>query len=448
MGVFRYLPFIIAFVCAIVCVILRTMKNNQKGVSTSIVLETVRQKIDGSFPAKLRVTFRRKQLYYSTGMSFTKKEFEQTWLTTKPRNENKQNQLYLQAIEKKAVDIIDSLPTFTFDNFKKHFYSKGGDVESLYSAFESYIGKLEAEGRVGTASSYGCSLRSLKKFTGKNLLNFSAVDAGFLKAYERKMIEDGNSLTTVGIYARNIRALFNEAIESGIIKREIYPFGKKRYQIPASRNIKKAIPITDIKKLFQYEGAKGTREQWAIDMWKFSYLCNGMNIRDIANLKFRNIEGDKINFIRAKTEHTIRKKQIPIVAAITADVKKILDRWQSKDHSDNNYVFEILQHALTPKQERARVNNATTIINRYVKRIAVQLGIEKPVTTYTARHSFATILIHSDAPIEFIRQRFGHTNPQTTVDYIGSFPDETIRAYAEKLTNFNLEPSVVKVKQD
>jgi len=414
------------------------MKNIEKGVSTAIVLDTRRNKIDGSFPAKLRVTYRRRQMYYTTGMSFTQEEFQRVWVAEKPRKEHKESQLLLRGIEKKAVDIIESLPTFTFDNFKKHFQSNSGEVESLYSAFENYIDQLEHEGRVGTASSYQCSLSSLKKITGKDRLNFSQVDVDFLKAYERKMIEKGNSLTTVGIYTRCIRTLFNEAIESGIVKRESYPFGKRRYQIPASRNIKKAIPISDIGKLFHYKAIAETTEQWAIDMWKFSYLCNGMNIRDIANLKFRNIESDKITFIRAKTEHTRRKNQTSIVAMITTEVQKILNRWKSKQHSPDNYIFEILKSGLTPKQQLGRVHQATKTINKYVKRIALKLKIDKPVTTYTARHSFVTILMNDGAPAEYIRDLVGHTDIRTTQNYMGAVPDEIRRGYAQMLTNFKL----------
>ncbi len=63
------------------------------------------------------------------------------------------------------------------------------------------------------------------------------------------MLQDGNSLTTVGIYIRPLRALFNQAIRDGIIAPESYPFGKGRYQIPAGRNVKKALSLNDIEKI-------------------------------------------------------------------------------------------------------------------------------------------------------------------------------------------------------
>ena len=81
--------------------------------------------------------------------------------------------------------------------------------------------------------------------------------------------------------------MFNEAIEDGIIRKEQYPFGRRKYVIPASRNVKKALTLSEIERIFNYTCQDGSAEQKARDLWVFSYLFNGANIKDIAMLKYQ-----------------------------------------------------------------------------------------------------------------------------------------------------------------
>ena len=106
------------------------------------------------------------------------------------------------------------------------------------------------------------------------------------------MFDKGYSKTTIGIYVRQLRALFNEAIKQGLIKREKhYPFGRRKYVRPTRRNIKKSLTLQEVAKLYYYKPTC-EQEQWAKDFWAFSYLANGINTKDIALLKYRNIQGE------------------------------------------------------------------------------------------------------------------------------------------------------------
>jgi len=124
------------------------------------------------------------------------------------------------------------------------------------------------------------------------------VTTDFLKKYESYMTSNGKSVTTIGIYLRHLRSIFNKAIDAEIIDRKYYPFGKNKYQIKAPRNIKKALTLDQIKGIVDYEVIEGSSQHLARDIWLFSYYCNGMNIKDILNLKFKNIQKDVIQFER------------------------------------------------------------------------------------------------------------------------------------------------------
>lgn len=417
--------------------------------TTAIVLETRFPRKDGTFPVKLRVTHNRKQKYYGLGISLSEEDYKKVF-GDNPKGPHKTIRKNLLNEEERAINIIEKMEAFDFKKFENLILMKSDDTFDIFTYYNRYIKSLSADGRAGTSSSYVCSRNSLKEFIGKDKFHFNDVTVEFLKNYEKWMLKErilevdgkekiikAKTLTSVGIYLRCLRNLFNMAIRDGHIKMEAYPFGKGRYQIPAGRNIKKALILSDIEKLYNYPAIPGTGEAKAKDLWVFSYLCNGANIKDIARLKYKNIDGETITFIRAKTEYTSRKNQKPIVAILTSEAGRILDAWGTKSKDPDDYVFPILTKDVTPEQELAKVRQATKTINKYIKRIAKSLKIEKNVTTYTARHSFSTVLKRSGAPIEFISESLGHSDLKTTENYLDSFEDSVKKQYASALTNFS-----------
>ncbi|MCD4665961.1 MAG: site-specific integrase [Bacteroidales bacterium] len=405
-------------------------------VTTHIMLDKRREKQDGTYPVKLRVTYQRRQKYYRAHYSFTE-EYYNGLFEPKIRGKKKERKIYLEEFEKKALKIIESLSEFTFSAFEKKFFSTKEDPFSVFEAYEAYIIILSNEGRANTASSYDCSLNSIKSFAKKQQLKFYDITPEWLKKYERWMEGKGNSPTTTGIYLRCLQALFNSAIAEGDISQSIYPFGKKKYQIPAGRNIKKALNLVEIEKIYCYKAIKGSNKQLARDLWVFSYLCNGINVKDILNLRYEDIDGDQIVFIRSKTKNTSKKELKPVVAILTKEAKSIIRRWQNKKRDLNNYVFPFLQKGMTAEQELAKVRNTIRMINENIKKIAVEMGIKKNVTTYTARHSFSTVLKRSGAPIEFISESLGHHDLKTTESYLDSFENDIKKEYSLKLTDFH-----------
>ena len=397
------------------------------------MLDTRRVLKDGTFPVKLRLTYLRQRKYFLTTYNLTSDEFAKTQVE-KPKGKYKELQVAFQAIEQKAINVIDKLSEFDFDTFEKKFLNVS-TRNDVFAAFSEQILQLSKEGRAGTADAYKCALKSLQTFHKKKVLLYSTVTPDFLGHYEQWMIDKGKSLTTVGIYLRSLRALFNSAIATEEISPDKYPFGKRKYQIPAGRNVKKALVLTDIEKLFTYE-PKTESEARARDLWIFSYLCNGINVKDIARLKYSNLDKIKVSFIRAKTERTTRQNRKTITAMRTPEVDRIIERWGNKPAYADNFVFPLLTTGLTPEKELATVRQATKTINMYIKRIAAAVGIESVISTYTARHSYATVLKRSGAPMEFISEALGHSDLRTTESYLDSFEDDVKKQYTSQLTAF------------
>jgi len=402
-------------------------------INTATILDTRREKKEGTFPVKLRLTFERKQQYYKTPFDLTKTDFEKVMYSKRLSEAEKALKNKITAFESKAVEVINTLPFFSWQLFEKQFYTNRVTKGTIKEAFENYAKDLRETGRIGTAVSYECAKKSLSEFMED--AKFVDVTPEALRKYENWMLTNGKSVTTVGIYLRSLRTLFNNAIAEGTLSKELYPFGKKKYEIPTGRNIKKALTLSDIALIYNYKAEAGTTTEKAKDLWFFMYLCNGINVKDLCLLKYENIKADIIEFERAKTARTKRTVEA-IRVVITEDAKAIIEKWGNKKKDPKNYIFPVLEKGLTPTREHKLIQQITKLINCHTKAIAKELGIAANLTTYAARHSFATVLKRSGVSTEFISEALGHNNLRTTQSYLAGFEDESKRETIKALTAF------------
>ncbi len=409
--------------------------------TVTIFLDTRRMKKDLTYPLKIRVIHARTPKYYKIGVDVTKEDFELIKNASQLKAlkdvglRRKLNELKLKcdSILIKATELINGMDEFSFEIFEDNFFNRKMPEKrvELLDYFEKLIDNLIKEERVGTALSYRSSLMSLKKFNPN--LKFKEVNAECLKNFERWMLENGKSISTVGIYLRPLRMVFNAAIADNIIGRDIYPFGLRKYKIPSSKNTKKALTSSELKLLFDYEPLAGTWYDKAKDFFLFSYLCNGMNMKDILHLKNRDIDNNFIRFTRAKTINTNRANSAKISVYICEQVQDIINKWRSSGTDPDDYIFPFLTKSLTPEKRHADTQQFIKMVNKYLKDIIIKLEINKPITTYFARHSFATMLKRSGMSTEVISESLGHSNISTTSSYLDSFDDDTKRLISKAL---------------
>ena len=163
-----------------------------------------------------------------------------------------------------------------------------------------------------------------------------------------------------------------------------------------------------------------------MDFWLFSYFCNGMNFADIARLRWGSFDekGMSLKIIRTKTIHTKKSDLIPIQVKLRIETLAIIKKYGTHPRNPEAYVFGFLNPAMTAKESHSTVKQFVKNTNKYMRRIAEKLGIETSLNSYTARHSFATILLRSNAPLKFISESLGHANISTTENYLASFEQE------------------------
>ena len=245
------------------------------------------------------------------------------------------------------------------------------------------------------------------------------------------MLKNGKSKTTIGIYLRSLRTIYNlQKIDP-----KLYPFGegKHKYSIPTGKNIKKALTVNEIALIYNYQAKPGSTQEMAKDYWLFLYLSNGMNVKDFCLLKWGNIVGDMFEYERAKTARSKQEsKQISV--AIKPETWDIIKKWGQPSLNKNAFIFPHLQPGMDAEKERAIYQQLTKTINKHMKRIVKEVGIEKNVTTYFARHSFATVMKRSGAQIELISELLGHSSVNVTRSYLDSFEKEQIQEKTNALT--------------
>lgn len=235
--------------------------------------------------------------------SFTFEEFEKCFILNNPLFRQR------RPLKTRVVKSFATAEDFDYSPYFKKFpilTAPLAEPGTFGFTYLSYIKKLIQQGRLGTAISYHCSYNSLEAYRGN--IRFTNITFNFLYQYEQWTKERGIAKATQGIYLRNLRAIFDEAIADGIISKEkCYPFGRRKYQIPTGRNIKKALKLDQIEKIYFYEPACDS-ERRAKAFWLFCYFGNGINPKDVALLKYKNIHGEYLIFERAKTERTARSE--------------------------------------------------------------------------------------------------------------------------------------------
>jgi len=326
---------------------------------------------------------------------------------------------------------------FTFSKFEDIFFEKNLPVQKnmdVYSLYQTYIDKLKQDGRVGNAQIYSTAMKTFQEQRKK--LNFNDVDVEFLQSYEKEMLSKGKSVAYISMNIRTLRSIYYQAISLGFINSVNYPFSQKandkKYKIKKGNNTKKALNTEQLSILKNYI-VKTPAQQKALDFWFFSFYSNGLNFKDICRLQYKNIIGNKIVLIRAKTERSTNSSET-IQFIIIPEIQAIIDQYANPIVSTETYVFDILKQGITPQKERDKIQSLTRNTNKHLKNICNDLNFGFSITTGWARHSFATFLKRSGSTIEVIGEALGHTNVITTRNYLSSFDDGALQNTANLLS--------------
>ena len=225
---------------------------------------------------------------------------------------------------------------------------------------------------------------------------------------------------------RAIRALFNKAIERGIVKESLYPFKKYKISGLRGKGFKRALDFEEIMRIVNVDLSNHSHLVDTRNYFVFSFYTRGMNFADMMGLEWKDVEKNAIYYTRAKTKGNFS-------IAIMPPVREILDHYRINGYG-NKYVFPLLyRENYTPTQLADRKHKMLGIYNKNLKELATICEITKNVSSYVARHSFANCLKQKGVATDVISESLGHQNLTVTQAYLKELDTQVVDKALEVL---------------
>lgn len=375
---------------------------------------------NGRFPICLRITKDRKSKYFKTLFDASESEWDSNAGKFNKRNENYiQNNRLLHKFQDRALRVIGELKIeredFTLEDFEKRYRVDSNPVNSnVFSFWEEIIGEMIDAGRTGNARANRDTYNSLKMFNRSTKLTFKQITPTYLNKYEVFLRARGGTDGGIGVRMRAIRALYNFAINRNIIKSDFYPFKAYKLSKLKGKGAKRALSFDEVQRIVKmnltnYPTLRNTRNYFV-----FSFYTRGMNFTDMMKLEWNDIKGGRIFYTRSKTKGNFILKVLP-------PVQEIFDYFRENSRG-TKYVFPLLlREDMTPTQIENRKSKTLKKYNKDLKEIARICEIDKNISSYVARHSFANCLKQKGVATDIISESMGHQNLAITQAYLKSW---------------------------
>ena len=282
---------------------------------------------------------------------------------------------------------------------------------SLYNYMESIIISLKQKNKTRTAETYRSALNSFKKYRDYEDIMLDAITSETIEQYEAYLKGRGNIPNTTSFYMRILRAVYNRAVENEIIENR-NPF--RRVYTGVGKTVKRALPIQIMKIIKSLDLSLFPKMDYARDMFLLSFFLRGMSFIDMAFLRKSDLKYGYVTYRRRKTGQTLR-------IAWTKDMQTILDKYPE---NPTQYLLPILTK--NSINERHAYRNTGYNINRQLKKIAAEAGVNIPLSLYCARHSWASAAKAKGIPISVISEGMGHDSETTTQIYLASLETSVI----------------------
>lgn len=306
--------------------------------------------------------------------------------------------LEIDGLSYSVDDVIDEFLRYT-------------DEYSLFNFMEGIIAKLKQNGKIRTSETYAAALRSFRKFRKDEDIMLDCINSEVMEAYEAWHRSRGVAPNTVSFYTRILRAVYNRAIEDGIIENR-NPF--RHVYTGIDKTVKRALPLQTIKQIKALDLSLHPTLDYARDMFMLSFMLRGMSFVDMAYLRKTDLSNGYITYRRRKTGQQLTIKW-------TKDMQLVLDKYPE---NVSGYLLPIVRNPGT--NERYTYRNASYNINRSLKAVAKMAGVTIPLTLYVARHSWASAAKSKGIPLGIISEGMGHDSETTTQIYLASLDTSAV----------------------
>ncbi len=289
-------------------------------------------------------------------------------------------------------------------------YQRVGERGSFFSFMEGVILRYGQLNRKGTAKNYHAALESFRRFRLDEEVDIEDIDATLMEDYEAWLRANRLAPNSVSFYMRILRAVYNRAVARGLTQ-DRKPFRTVFTGMEKTR--KRAISFKEIKRIHDLELSSRPHLEFARDMFLFLFYCRGMSFVDAAYLKKSDISCGVLTYRRQKTNQLLHIKVEP-------EMREIIDRYSKQD---SLYLLPIIYPL---GDDRKQYEAALRKINCNLKEVGRMANLDKPLTTYVSRHSWATIAKYKNVALPVISEALGHDSESTTRIYLSSIDRVTI----------------------
>ena len=294
--------------------------------------------------------------------------------------------------------------SYTADDVVEAFSSPVHDYY-LITFSRNLIAQLKRIGKKRMVETYTSTANSFERFRAGVDILLDEVDSELMLAYEAYLTSSGICPNSISFYMRNLRAIYNRAVDKNLtVQRN--PF--KRVYTGIGKTVKRAVPIEIIQEIRNLDLSRFPMMDYARDIFMFSFYTRGMSFVDMAFLKKKDLHNGILSYRRHKTSQQLFVKW-------EKPMQEIINKY---DTSDTPYLLPIIKN--DGREERIQYRSEAQRINRCLKTIGKQLGLSIPLTTYVARHGWASIARSKNIPISTISEAMGHDSENTTRIYLAS----------------------------
>lgn len=282
---------------------------------------------------------------------------------------------------------------------------------TLVKFTENLVVRFRRIGKYRLAENYKCTINRFLAFNHKDDMLFSDMTSSMIVEFESVMRTEGLTPNTTSYYIRNLRAIYNRAVDEGLtIERNLF----KHCYTGVAKTMKRAIPLEELKRLKALNLSEEPEMEFVRDMFFFSFSTRGMSFVDMAYLRKNDLVGNMIVYRRKKTGQLLYIKCEPFI-------QEILDKYSLPS---TPYLLPIIRR--NEHNARCQYLSMARYINKRLKILGVRLQLPIPLTMYVARHSWASMAKSRNVPISIISQAMGHDSEKTTRIYLSTLDNSQV----------------------
>ena len=315
----------------------------------------------------------------------------------------------LARLEKVVRTLETERRRFTADDLITVFHKYTKD-SSLFTFMHGVIAQLKQLGKVRTSETYTATLKSFMAFRENQDVPLDGISSDLMLLYEAHLKARDVRMNTISFYMRNLRAVYNRAVEKGLTPQN-NPF--RHVYTGVDKTVKRATPIKTIKELKELDLSLKPSLDFARDMFMFSFYTRGMSFVDMAYLKKNDLQNGILTYRRRKTGQQLTIKWEKCM-------EEIIGKYPN---NETDFLLPIIKKQ---GNERKQYDNALHLVNYRLKELSMMLKLQRPLTMYVARHSWASAAKAKNIPLSVISEGMGHDSEVTTQIYLASLETSVV----------------------